>query len=556
MAALVLGAVVFVEFILPGREKPRPNLLLIVLDTVRADRVSAVAATERRTTPFLEELAAQGTVFLHARSPANWTLPAHASLFTGLAPSEHGCHFEHRWLADEAFTLAEAMQKHDYATAGFSCNVNVSRLFHLEQGFDHFWESFADPEVASDGRSASDVACERLLGWIKRRGKQPSFVFLNLMDAHLPYDAAPGFETCFGTRGAALPRERLAGDLYDSVIAGQFTIDREFATALAERYDNALRGLDERLKRLFAELRQSGFLDHCAVVVTSDHGENLGEHGLVDHQGSLHETVLRVPLILQGQGVDSGRRIQRPVSTACVFAWVQDLAHGAFQFPDDARRDPVLSERMRPIAVLERWRARHADTPPGPWAKREAALVLPDLPFKLIRREGEEDRLYGLPAVAGQEIGQPLNVDAATVARLGVTLDEVRARARPLREVPRRDLGVERGDAALAELSRLGYLGGSRADSAPSIHAVEHFQRGVRAHEAGDLAAARVDWQAAAAIEPRFGDALFNLAVVTEKLEPGAARGAWEAYLRIAFDDPTQAPQAIETAQQRAAALK
>ena len=192
LTLLLLAGVALWEF---GLKRPAnsPNIILIVLDTVRADHVSCSGASARATTPFLDSLAAKGLVFPQARSPSNWTLPAHASIFTGLLPSEHGCHFEHRFLAEEAQTLAEVLRDQGYVTAGFSCNVNVGRAFNLTQGFDSFAEIWSDEQVRS-GAHSGDVLETRLAAWLRDPPGRPVFLFLNLMDAHLPYRAASGFD--------------------------------------------------------------------------------------------------------------------------------------------------------------------------------------------------------------------------------------------------------------------------------------------------------------------------------------------------------------------------
>lgn len=550
MAAMVLIGVVIVEFGIERRRPAPPHVLLIVLDTVRADRVSIGGASERDTTPFLASLARKGTVFSRARSAANWTLPAHASLFTGLAPSEHGCHFEHRWLADQAQTLAEVLRAGTvgYRTAGFSSNVNVSGTFNLDQGFDHWFESWTDAGVRSGARTATDAVCQEALGWIAANPGGPSFVFVNVMDAHLPYRAAPGFESHFGAPDVRVDALVRSPDLLDRVLAGDVAVDAALRADLELRYDNALRGLDARLESFFGALESQGFLDDCIVVVTSDHGENLGEHGLVDHQASLHESVLRVPLFVTGPMVAAGATIDRAVVTTDVFRWTQDLSRHAFK-PDATGRRPALSERMRPIELLARLESSWPDVDVGRLGAREKALVDPSRPrMKLVWREGASDRLFRLtddPATEGEE----LSVEGGDGPMMRRALNELLAARRVLRETHLPELRSSSMDDAQDELSRLGYLSQPR-DPNVSVHAQEHLALGNRAHAAGELETARDEWLAAARISPDFAAAWFNLAIATESLEPSLAREAWERYVEVALEG-TDDPEKLEQAYRR-----
>jgi len=202
------------------------NVVLIVLDTTRADHLSAYGYP-RPTTPFLEELASESTLYENAVSPAPWTLPSHASLFTGLLPSAHGANAEHQWLREKFMTLAELLRRHGYVTAGFSNNPTVSHASNLDQGFEHFANVFLEwgPELGWDGgkggiqrtiperllhkllvwREPPDKGARRtrelvgrwLDGWQAAAPRRPFFVFVNLLEAHLPYTPSPRFRERF-----------------------------------------------------------------------------------------------------------------------------------------------------------------------------------------------------------------------------------------------------------------------------------------------------------------------------------------------------------------------
>lgn len=526
----------------------------MVWDTVRADHVTPGGLCIRDTTPFLAQLAARGVLFTKARSAAGWTLPAHASIFTGRLPSEHGCHFEHRYLADEAVTIAETLRdgRRPYATAGFSCNVNVSRAFNLAQGFDHFAEIWTDPEVVA-GAASGDVLMKRVDEWLARKTALPRFAFINLMDAHLPYTPAAGFEDRFGEGGNRLSAELLdAPDLFDRVVAGELTLDSRFCRALEARYDNAIRGLDERLRQLFERLAAYGMAEDTVVIVTSDHGENLGDHGLVDHQASLHETVLRVPLVISGAGVEAGVTVSEPVTTMALFGWIQSLAQRSFHAPPQGSRVPIVSERMRPVAVLDRLAAARPQVDRNGLARRGIAMVAPQRDDKLLRIEGQPDRLVGVPRRPGDEAFDR-SLDGP-IGALGEQLDQIVARRQVLAERFRPEVPAL-SDEDVAELRRRGYLGGAKASTAVSVHAQEHLARGNRAFAEADLQAARRDYEAASQLCPGFADAWFNLAIVTEKLTPAAALPLWQRYLEVALSAPDADQESIQQAHERIDAL-
>jgi len=551
LAALLLAGVAVVEFGL-GEPAADPNVILIVLDTVRADQVGALGPSGLPITPFLDSLAKDGLVFTRARSAANWTLPAHASMFTGLLPTEHGCHFEHRYLPEEAQTVAEILRDLDYITAGFSANVNVSRAFNLDQGFDSFYETWSDETVQAG--ASPDAAIEaRVAKWLKRPPQQPVFLFVNLMDAHLPYRAAPEFSEHHGRPAGAIDEELLERpDFLDLVLAGQVEVDEALRSALRLKYANAISGLDARLARLYAAFQRAGLLDHAVLIITSDHGENLGDHGLVDHQASLHETVLRVPLILHGSALpdlpdlpDSGR-IETPVTTRSLFHWILDMQRNAFRPDLIGPRGLLVSEAQKPLAVLERLTTNWPDLDLDDLSRRGKAAVDESGRFKLIRYEGRPDRIRSLDETAAVPPGE--------LERLGQALDKRLDARRLVRESYREEPPTETGISdALKSLRRLGYLGGGGGEPAggASIHAQEHLSRGVRAFARDDFETAKQEFLAATSISPAFADAHFNLALVTDRLGGEDARERWQNYLDTALRGEDQDQASIQYAFER-----
>ncbi len=327
----------------------RPNIILLVWDTVRELNVSLYGYS-RPTTPFLERWAAKGVVFDRALATSSWTLPSHASLFTGRFPHELSVDFQAP-LDGEFPTLAEVLREQGYRTAGFVANpYYTSEETGLARGFD-LWQDYSlSPRevLLSAGavqwlvgwrsrtilrrhhlKRAPEVTNE-FLRWVDGRNRRPFFAFLNYFDAHIPYYAPPGI------------LHRFAGPHGDT-----------------ERYDAAIAHLDAELERLLAALEARGLLDHSIVVLTSDHGEQFGGRGLYDHANSLYRQVVQVPLVLVAPGrAPEGLRVPYPVSLRNVPATLLDLAgipghllpgesHTRFWrgTPIDSSQDsPVLSE--------------------------------------------------------------------------------------------------------------------------------------------------------------------------------------------------------------------
>ena len=272
---------------------PPLNLLLITLDTTRADRVGAWGGPARLT-PILDELAAQGVVFERAFAPVPLTLPSHASLFTGLYPPEHGLRLNNgvSRLNSEIPVLAELLQQRGYRTGAFIGSFVLDKQFGLDRGFDYYDDNLD----AGHGPSAADPHGHRMrigervvdaaLGWLRGR-RQPFFCWVHLFDPHTPYSA----------------REELFGDQYR---------DRP--------YDAGIAYVDQQVGRLLDRLRKNGLDERTIVVIAGDHGESLNEHQERTHGYTVYDATLHVPLIIRLAGADrSVRRISTPVSLVDVF---------------------------------------------------------------------------------------------------------------------------------------------------------------------------------------------------------------------------------------------
>jgi arylsulfatase A-like enzyme len=371
---LVLGASPWIkDRIKQSRENARPvpppgspNLLLIVLDTVAASHLN-LYGYPRPTSTTLVELAERGIRFDSAQAASSWTLPSHATMFTGRWMHELSI----GWLnpLDETYpTLAEVIGDKGYATAGFVANtMYCASDTGLSRGFTHY-EDFIFPEFTApktavlvnrvlavfgktlpfveerpalawlqpyvqgfwrsfvfDRKGAATVNRE-LLDWLSRRTRssRPFFAFLNYSDAHTPYELTTGRIHRFGV---AQPDERQRemirrwGDLDKIRIASR---DLPFAV---DAYDDCIADLDEQLGKLLDKLKRRGVLDRTWVIIASDHGESFGEHtGVFCHGTSLYQTELHVPLlIVPPRGTAAKRVVKETVSLRDLAATVVDV---------------------------------------------------------------------------------------------------------------------------------------------------------------------------------------------------------------------------------------
>ncbi|MFN8542865.1 MAG: sulfatase [Candidatus Binatia bacterium] len=319
-----------------------PDVVVVVLDTVRADHVSAYGYA-RPTTPTFDALAQSGALFLDATAPSTWSLPSHASLFTGLFPSSHGAHDEHRFLEPGPPTLAEALAAAGWDTRCFTANAWISDNLGLTRGFAWQDEAWRTGDV---GRAFTSTF--RFLDWIglgpadkggaqvaanfeawtasRPAGDRPAFAFLNFIEAHFPYHQLPD---AYLRRFTPAPRAELRAmslRLFAAQFGGEPLDPAEAAAPATAMYDGGVLYADALLGRVVEALRRRGTLDRTVLVVLADHGELLGERGEFGHGHSLFEAVTHVPLLVRfPPRIAAGARVGTPVSTVGVFATVLDL---------------------------------------------------------------------------------------------------------------------------------------------------------------------------------------------------------------------------------------
>lgn len=308
-----------------------PDILLVTLDTTRVDHVSAYGY-ERDTTPNLARLAAEGVTYTRAYSVASWTLPSHASLFTGKYPSSHGAShdpegslvlsaglgaasdeerekyriFRARGMGRDEQTLAELLSGAGYRSAGVVGGPWLKRVFGLSRGFER-WDD--DDITDAGGRRANELSDRALASLDALPANVPFLLFLNFFDAHMPYQP---------------PRWMLRDYLDDPVAARGADRDAELRRA---SYDAEILFADMNFGRVIDRLKSRGRYDGTLIIVTADHGELLGEHSLYGHPARLYEELTRIPLVVKfPKGRKSGLRIDTPIQLVDLFALILDQA--------------------------------------------------------------------------------------------------------------------------------------------------------------------------------------------------------------------------------------
>lgn len=321
----------------------RPPIVLISLDTMRADHLFSYGYA-RETTPNLDRWAREEAVlFENAITPETWTLPAHMSMFTGLYPQHHAVTRDTP-LGEGVTTLPELLREHGYATAGFTGHswwLRADRGFG--QGMDHYDNAGADPDKQSWPMLRPIQETKQALSdWLTQPHEKPPFIFFHAYDLHakiremgyeLPYGPEPGepleFAEPYLRKGAFQEGEKAslkASELLKAARDGNITFTENEQEAILALYDDALHMVDHAVAEIFSELKSKGLYDDALIVVTSDHGEGLGERGYYDHE-DVWEEEARVPLIIKlPHGEEAGKRIKEQVQAVDLFSTIATVA--------------------------------------------------------------------------------------------------------------------------------------------------------------------------------------------------------------------------------------
>ena len=349
----------------PAVEPEPPDILLIVIDCLRADHVGAYGY-ERPTTPRLDELAAQGITFERAFAQSFWTRPSLPTILTGLYPSEHGLlslarQPGGRWvgaaLNPEVPTMAEKLSAAGYATALIGMQRQLAPKFRLTDGFDYYRYKLG----------AANAINRRAVDWVRQLQKPRFFAYLHYLDIHWPYCPPASTRDRFDTGESRIAFCRNWRGLRRRIWDGKLVLgEADVARAMA-RYDEELLALDGALGRLFAQLEALGRWQETLVVVTADHGEEFMEHGRLDHSSGLFDTLLQVPLIVKPPASwpgPRGERVDSLVELRALMPTFMDAARIVGERPPDSlvpwivgrpreavRREFIVAESENQVAI-------------------------------------------------------------------------------------------------------------------------------------------------------------------------------------------------------------
>jgi choline-sulfatase len=282
------------------RPKGGPNVLLIVLDTARPDRFS-LYGHDRPTTPNLDSLAVESTVFTNAYSTSSWTSPSHASLFTGTLPCIHGATQETEaalpQLSASSLTLSEVLWESGYRTSAFVGNAVLHSQSGFSQGFEEYIHTW---QLSFENEHPTESLVRTVLD---RQSDRPFFVFINMIEPHSPYDSSREFLGRYDRH----PEIDLVSSSWVEHVSGDRVLSATEIEHLSDLYDSEIQYVDAFVGRIVSLLRERGMLDETLLVITADHGEHFGDHGLMEHLFNLYETNVRVPLLIRYAGLPTSR---------------------------------------------------------------------------------------------------------------------------------------------------------------------------------------------------------------------------------------------------------
>jgi len=419
------------------------NVVLVVLDTARKGSISP------STMPTLTQLEQVGTTFDNAFTTAPWTLPSHASLFTGTYTATHGAHGGHTYLRPSLHTLAEAFQSSGYETVGVSNNTWITEEFGFDRGFDQLrrgWQYIQSDvdmgavvrgetagekleiirsrlfegnplvnaanvlysEVAQPaGDDGADRTTDWILEWLKSRpDDRPFFLFANYIEPHIVYEPPEAFAEPFLPTGWTYEEATAIRQDPRAFDCDQYEItDEEFA-ALRGLYHGELAYVDHQLERLCRGLDALGYWEDTMVVVCGDHGENIGDHGFLGHQYNLYDTLLQVPLVIHGGRFTGGgsredfAQLHDLPETLLTATGVEDPALSdqsegyALQTSTNAFRDAVFAEYVSPQPGIDRLADRFGDLPAHVYQYDRSLEAIRTHDYKYVRGNDGFERLH------------------------------------------------------------------------------------------------------------------------------------------------------------------
>lgn len=382
----VFGAVLclafLVSFVACGklRRQKKPNVILITLDTTRADHLSCYGYS-RTTSPNLDEFARESVLFTHCISTCSWTLPSHATIFTGKYTTSHGARHDPNGplhladavgedrtrvsiratgLSPHVLTLAEILTTQGYKTGGIVGGPWMKTIFGLDKGFSYY----DDSQILESGGRPADLVTASAFQWLDQAGKGPFFLFINYFDPHYPFEPPEEYARTYVDENVDLSLEKQPDDVKVAL------------------YDAEILYMDSYLGKLLERLKKDGSYDNSMIVITADHGELLGEHALWGHGQNLTQEEIHVPLLVKYPGDPAlSTPYEEYVQTIDVFAMI--LHQLQIPLPENVQSEvppaithPILSETF-------------------PLRKTDMRSIIEDK-FKLIWHEKGRDELYNI----------------------------------------------------------------------------------------------------------------------------------------------------------------
>lgn len=425
------------------------NVVIIVMDTVRAGAF-VPDSTGLDATSGLDTLAAEGSCFKKTFTTTTWTLPSHASLFTGTYPSKHGAHADHKFLTDEHVVLPEILHENGYETVAVSNNTWISEEFGFAQGFEIFYKTWqyvqSDTDLGKiarqeegtdklrkaatalfDGnpvanlanaiygqffRKTDDNGAARTNAWIDdwittRDDSQPFFLFVNYLEPHLEY--RPQKEHAKRHLPNGISHEEAMNVSQDAwgYITGNVEMSDQDFEILRALYRAEISYLSEQIEAVIDMLKAAGEWEDTLFIVTSDHGENIGEHDLMDHQYALYDTLLHVPLLIHGGSFeDSGsddiiQLLDIPPTVLDVLDIDAPESREQFQgisfHPDTTdTREFAISEYIAPQPSMEALEKRVGEPPDHIRTYDRSLRAIRTDQYKYIRGSDGSQKLYNL----------------------------------------------------------------------------------------------------------------------------------------------------------------
>jgi arylsulfatase A-like enzyme len=401
-----------------------PNVILLTMDTVRADHLS-IYGYERETSPNLKQLSQESTLYKWAIASGDMTLPTHASIFTGMYARQHGSHFSKIFpsgkpLSNKLLTIAEILSERGYLTMGVVANKGyLSRHFGMDQGFQYYDVRLPVPFLASTPpfylrrsirdalthfvpRSLYDMTTRRaeeinrevfsLLNKLQEYDK-PFFLFINYMDAHNPYIPPPPFDELYPGKNESFTSTDYY-KLYDSVMALERKPTSKEYNHLISQYDGGIAYIDFNIGKLIERLKELGLYDNSLIIITSDHGEVFGERDLFNHAVSVYQDQIYIPLIIKYPHVNEGSIVNNTVSVVDLMPTIVDvLGH---KVPGDIQGQSLFQPEYRNSKVII-----SESFPSGDMLKRHTRFnrierAIFSGPYKFISTTAGKKELYNL----------------------------------------------------------------------------------------------------------------------------------------------------------------